>query len=176
MSWSHESELPNIYACVERFLVRYQAMYQLDSSDLADIRQDSIVSWWQYVQGMNTTIPPEALARVIARRRLCDFIRLQRRRRESRNDVASVAVESREPMLSMDAILEEVHALPDDEASLVLKRIDGRTYGEIALELMVHERTVRSRWTKAVARLKQRLSSRLRSDNDERRLPQLTCV
>ena len=176
MSCINESELTSIYACIEKLLIRHQAIYHLDSSDLADIRQDSIVAWWQYTQSTKTRIPPKALARVIARRRLCDFIREQQRRGESRSDVDLCAVEPREPTLGADAILNEVHALPQDEATLVLKRLEGQTFQDIAREQRVHERTVRSRWTKAVSRLRQRLSSRLRQESGDRRLKQLACV
>ena len=92
------------------------------------------------------------------------------------DDFVSSAVESQESVLDMDAIYEEIHALPEDESALVLKRIEGQTFREIARDQKVHERTIRSRWTKARSRLRTRLSSRLRKEHDERRPKQLACV
>jgi len=171
-----ESELQRIYCCVDAFLVRHRTTYLLDSSDLADIRQDTVVSWWQYVRQAKNTIPPEALARLIARRRLFDFIRKERRCRERQGESVSLAVESSEPVLGSDTIFEEIHALPGDESILVLKRIEGHTFREIAREQAVHERTIRSRWAKVRSRLRKRLSSRLKQDHDDRLPRQLVCV
>ena len=122
-----ESELLSIYACLEVFLARLAYRYRLDASDLDDIRQDAVVGWWKYTQRTKTMIPPNALARVIARRQVYGHLRreMRLRRHGGQSDVAWIEEKSEEEVLGTDTIHEIIHALHQKGAKGELVVQDG---------------------------------------------------
>jgi RNA polymerase sigma-70 factor (ECF subfamily) len=137
----------------------------LSSHEIDDAAQNVLMALWQKLRRFDGRVPVLCWAYGFALVEIRRTVERRARRREREHEVDALPASAATPALDSERVAAAIDALPADDRQIVrLKHFAALTFEEIAAETGALTNTVKTKYYRALQRLRERLTSRRRQE------------